>query len=124
MQANVYIGEYTVIGKNCRIQAGAILGTDAFIIRRRKTVLSNGASAGRTILHDHVEIGAGSTINKGVSGDTIIGEGTKIDCQVHIGHGGCWKVLPFAAQVGIGGKTIIGSCGLIRPGRVAAESCN
>ncbi|MBK6571556.1 MAG: UDP-3-O-(3-hydroxymyristoyl)glucosamine N-acyltransferase [Saprospiraceae bacterium] len=109
IQANAYIGEYTVIGKNCRIQAGAILGTDAFYYKKTKDGFVKWRSCGRTILHDHVEIGAGSTINKGVSGDTIIGEGTKIDCQVHIGHGVVvGKHCLFAAQVGIGGKTIIG----------------
>ena len=109
IQANAYIGEYTVIGNHCRIQAGAILGTDAFYYKKTKDGFVKWRSCGRTILHDHVEIGAGSTINKGVSGDTIIGEGTKIDCQVHIGHGVVvGKHCLFAAQVGIGGKTIIG----------------
>jgi UDP-3-O-[3-hydroxymyristoyl] glucosamine N-acyltransferase len=56
-----------------------------------------------------VEIGAGCTINKGVSGDTVIGEGTKLDCQVHIGHDVViGKRCLIAAQVGIGGNTRIG----------------
>ena len=66
-------------------------------------------SGGRTILHDNVRVGAGSTLNKGVSGDTIVHEGTKIDCQVHLGHGVViGKNCLLAAQVGIGGKTIVG----------------
>ncbi len=109
IEANAYIGEYSVIGDNACIQAGAIIGSDAFYYKKTKAGFNKWRSAGRTIIHDHVEVGAGSTINKGVSGDTIIGEGTKIDCQVHIGHGVViGKHCLFAAQVGIGGKTIIG----------------
>ncbi|MBL7827310.1 MAG: UDP-3-O-(3-hydroxymyristoyl)glucosamine N-acyltransferase, partial [Saprospiraceae bacterium] len=49
------------------------------------------------------------TIAKGVSGDTVIGKGSKLDCQIHIGHGVVvGKNCLFAAQVGIGGKTMIG----------------
>lgn len=60
------------------------------------------------VIEDHVEIGAGCTINKGVSGDTVIGEGTKLDCQVHVGHGAViGKNCLIAGQVGIGGKTTI-----------------
>jgi UDP-3-O-[3-hydroxymyristoyl] glucosamine N-acyltransferase len=56
-----------------------------------------------------VEIGAGCTINRGVSGDTIIGDGTKLDCQIHVGHGAViGKNCLIAAQTGIAGKTVIG----------------
>jgi len=109
IQSNAYIGEYSVIGKNVRIQPSAIIGSDAFYYKKTKEGFVKWRSCGRTIIHDHVEIGAGSSINKGVSGDTIVGEGTKIDCQVHLGHGVVvGKHCLFAAQVGIGGKTIIG----------------
>jgi len=60
------------------------------------------------IIENQVDIGAGCTIAKGVSGDTIIGEGSKLDCQIHIGHGAViGKNCLFAGQVGIGGKTVI-----------------
>lgn len=109
IQANAYIGEYSVIGDRVRIQPSAIIGSDAFYYKKTKDGYLKWRSSGRTIIHDDVEIGAGCTINKGVSGDTIIGQGTKIDCQVHIGHGVVvGKHCLFAAQVGIGGKTIIG----------------
>ena len=65
-------------------------------------------SCGRAIIHSHVEIGAGCTIDKGVSGDTIIGEGTKIDNLVHIGHDTViGKNCLMAAQVGIAGVVTI-----------------
>ena len=65
-------------------------------------------SCGRVIIEDNVEIGACCTIDKGVSGDTIIGMGTKFDNHIHIGHGAViGKNCLFAAQVGVGGKAII-----------------
>jgi UDP-3-O-[3-hydroxymyristoyl] glucosamine N-acyltransferase len=107
--ANAYIGSHSVIGKHVVIGPGAIIGSDAFYYKKHSDGhFEKWRSGGRVLLHDHVDIGAGSTINKGVSGDTIIGEGTKIDCQVHIGHGAViGKNCLFAAQVGIGGKTIV-----------------
>ncbi|MDX1942149.1 MAG: UDP-3-O-(3-hydroxymyristoyl)glucosamine N-acyltransferase [Saprospiraceae bacterium] len=109
IQANAVIGEYTIIGNNVVVQAGAIVGTDAFYFKKSEEGYQRWRSGGRVILEDDVEIGAGCTINKGVSGDTIIGAGTKLDCQVHIGHDVViGKKCLFAAQVGIGGNTVIG----------------
>ncbi len=108
---NVTIYDHTVIGDNVIIHAGAVLGADAYYYKRRKERESQYdklESCGRVIIHNDVEIGAGTTIDKGVSGDTIIGQGTKIDNHVHIGHGAVvGKNCLFAAQVGIGGKAII-----------------
>ncbi len=109
IQSHCYIAEYTIIGEHCQIGAGSIIGGDAFYFKK----MADGKrkkwrSGGRVIIENHVDIGAGCTINKGVSGDTIIGEGSKLDCQIHIGHGAViGKNCLFAAQVGIGGKTII-----------------
>jgi len=129
LQPNVFVGNHVKIGKNCLIHphvtiydhtqigdnviihAGAVLGADAFYFKRRKERASQYdklESSGRVIIHDDVEIGACCTIDKGVSGDTIIGQGTKMDNHVHIGHGAViGKNCLFAAQVGIGGKAII-----------------
>ncbi len=109
IQANTVIGEYVTIGKNAIIQANCSIGTDAFYYKKDENGYQKWRSIGRVIIEDEVEIGAGTTIAKGVSGDTIIGYGSKIDCQCHIGHGVViGKHCLFAAQVGIGGKTIIG----------------
>jgi len=110
IQANAYLGEYTEIGEHVLIGPGAIIGSDAFYFKKQADgSYKKWCSGGRVIIHDHVDIGAGCTINKGVSGDTVIGEGSKIDCQVHIGHGVViGKNCLLAAQVGIGGETIIG----------------
>lgn len=109
IQAGVLVMEYTTIGERVNIQAGAIIGTDAFYYKKIEGRFKKWRSGGRVIIENDVEIGAGCTINKGVSGDTIIGTGTKFDCQVHIGHGAViGENCLFAAQVGIGGKTIVG----------------
>lgn len=108
IQAGTYIGSYTHIGQRVVVQAGAIIGTDAFYFHRSENGYRKWTSGGRVIIEDDVQIGAGSTINKGVSGDTIIGAGTKIDCQVHVGHGAViGRNCLIAGQCGIGGKAII-----------------
>jgi UDP-3-O-[3-hydroxymyristoyl] glucosamine N-acyltransferase len=108
---NVTIYDYCVIGNNVIIHAGCVLGADAFYFKRRKereVQYDKMVSCGRVIIEDDVEMGACTTIDKGVSGDTIIGRGTKLDNHVHIGHGAViGKNCLFAAQVGIGGKAII-----------------
>ncbi len=108
--ANSYLGSYTSIGTNVIIEPNSVIGSDAFYYKKEDGQYVKWTSGGVTIIEDHVEVGAGSTINKGVSSSTVIGAGTKIDCQVHIGHGcrigtNCL----IAAQVGIGGKTRIGN---------------
>jgi UDP-3-O-[3-hydroxymyristoyl] glucosamine N-acyltransferase len=109
IQANTVIGEYVTIGNNVIIQSNCTIGSDAFYYKKEEGKHIKWRSVGRVIIEDDVEIGAGCTIAKGVSGDTIIGQGTKLDCQCHIGHGVViGKHCLFAAQVGIGGKTIIG----------------
>lgn len=129
IQPNVFIGNHVRIGRQCIIHSGAVIydyteigdrviihggtviGSDAFYFKRRKdrTVQYDKLeSCGRVVIENDVEIGANTTIDKGVSGITFIGAGTKIDNQVHIGHGvvvGCNCL--FAAKVAIAGKTII-----------------
>ncbi len=109
IQANTYIGEYTTIGAHVTIGPGCVIGSDAFYYKKHPDGrYQKWRSGGRVLIEDHVDIGAVCTINKGVSGDTIIGEGSKLDCHIHIGHGVViGKNCLFAAQVGIGGKTVI-----------------
>lgn len=109
IQANVTIAEHTIIGDGVVIQSGAVIGSDAFYFKRSPEGFQRWRSGGRVILEDEVEIGAGCTINKGVSGDTVIGAGAKLDCQVQIGHDVViGKRCLLAAQVGIGGNTRLG----------------
>jgi len=109
IQSNVTIAEHTIIGENVTIQANAIIGTEAFYFKRSESGYEKWRSGGRVIIEDHVDIGPGCTVNKGVSGDTIIGEGSKLDSQVHIGHDVVLgKRCLLAGQVGIGGNTRVG----------------
>lgn len=108
---NVTIYDHAVIGDRVIIHAGAVIGADAFYFKKRagrEVVYDKLESCGRVVIEDDVEIGAGSTVDRGVSGDTVIGRGTKLDNLVHIGHGAViGSNCLFAAQVGVGGKAII-----------------
>ncbi len=108
---NVVIMDHCVIGNRVIIQSGTVIGSDAFYYNKktaRSVHYKKMLSGGRVVLHDDVEIGANCTIDRGVSGDTIIGAGTKMDNLVHIGHDTVvGKNCLFAAQVGIAGATII-----------------
>ncbi len=109
IHAGAIIRPYTYIGDRVTIQSGAIIGTNAFYFKKWTEGYQAWTSCGRVIIEDDVWIGAGTTIAQGVSGDTIIGAGSKIDCQVMIAHGVViGKNCLIAAQVGIAGKTIIG----------------
>lgn len=109
IQSGVFIGDHTVIGDRVVIQQGALIGTDAFYYKKKDGKYFRWRSGGKVIIENDTDIGAGCTISRGVSGETIIGEGTKMDCQIHIGHGAViGKNCLIAAQAGISGKTIIG----------------
>jgi UDP-3-O-[3-hydroxymyristoyl] glucosamine N-acyltransferase len=110
IQANTVINEYCQIGNHVVIGPNCNLGGDAFYFKKQPDAsFEQWRSGGRVVIEDRVHIGPGCTIAKGVSGDTVIGSGSKLDAQIHIGHGAViGKNCLFAAQVGIGGKTIIG----------------
>ena len=108
---NVTIMDHCLIGDHVIIQPGTVIGSDAFYYNKktnRDVHYKKMNSCGRVVIDDHVEIGAGCTIDRGVSGDTFIGKGTKIDNLVHIGHDTIIKSnCLLAAQVGIAGATTI-----------------
>lgn len=105
---NVTIYDNTLIGDNVIIHGNSVLGADAFYYKKRPDNFDQLISGGRVIIKNNVHIGASCTIDKGVSGDTIIGEGTKIDNQVHIGHDSVvGKKCLIASQTGIAGCVII-----------------
>jgi UDP-3-O-[3-hydroxymyristoyl] glucosamine N-acyltransferase len=111
IQPNVTILDHCVIGNDVIIQAGTVIGSDAFYYNKktnREIHYKKMLSGGRVVIGNGVEIGAGCTIDRGVSGDTVIGDGTKLDNLVHIGHDTVvGKNCLFAAQVGIAGATTI-----------------
>ena len=126
IQPNTFVGNNVVIGKNCiihsnvtiydncligdnvTIHAGTVLGADAFYYKKRPEGFDKLISGGRVVLEDNVDIGALCTIDRGVSGDTTIGYGTKLDNQVHVGHDTViGKKCLIASQTGIAGCVII-----------------
>jgi UDP-3-O-[3-hydroxymyristoyl] glucosamine N-acyltransferase len=125
---NVFIGEHVRIGANCIIYPGVVIyayseigdnviihanttiGSDAFYYKKDSNGYNKMHTAGKAVLENNVEIGSNCTIDAGVSDVTRIGEGTKIDSQVHIGHDvKVGKHCIFAAHVGIAGNTVIGN---------------
>jgi len=105
----VIYGE-TIIGDNVIIHANAVIGADAFYYNKKEGRFNKMHSCGRVIIGDHVEIGAGTTIDKGVSANTIIGAGTKIDNQVQVAHDTTLGTnCLIAAQSAIAGCTTIGN---------------
>ncbi|RZS93716.1 UDP-3-O-(3-hydroxymyristoyl)glucosamine N-acyltransferase [Aquimarina brevivitae] len=108
IHANVSLYDNTVIGDGVTIHSGSILGADAFYYKNRPEGFDKLKSGGRVVIEDHVDIGALCTIDKGVTGDTTIKTGTKIDNQVHIGHDTViGKKCLIASQVGIAGCVIV-----------------
>lgn len=105
---NVCIYDNTIIGDNVIIHAGSVIGADAFYYKKRPEGFDQLLSGGRVIIENNVGIGALCTIDKGVTGDTTIGEGTKLDNQVHIGHDTViGKKCLIASQTGIAGCVVI-----------------
>ena len=86
IHANASIYDHTVIGNNVIIHSGAVIGADAYYYQKRPGGYKKLESCGRVVIEDHVEIGALSSIDKGVSGDTVISRGTKFDNHVQVGH--------------------------------------
>ncbi|HEX8563350.1 MAG TPA: UDP-3-O-(3-hydroxymyristoyl)glucosamine N-acyltransferase [Flavobacterium sp.] len=108
IHANVCIYDHSVIGDNVTIHAGAIIGADAFYYKKRPEGFDQLLSGGRVVIESNVGIGALCTIDRGVTGDTTIGEGSKLDNQVHIGHDTVvGKKCLIAAQTGIAGCVVI-----------------
>lgn len=102
------VGDRTVMGKNCIIGPNTVLGHYAFYYKKKPDGFDRMHSCGNVVLEDNVEIGALCTIDAGVSADTRIGEGTKIDNQVHVGHDTIiGKQCLLAANVGLAGCVVV-----------------
>ena len=108
IHANVTLYNQCTVGNNVTIHSNSVIGANAFYYKKNNLTFSSMHSCGRVIIEDHVEIGALSTIDKGVTSNTIIKKGTKMDNQVHIGHDTIvGENCLFAAQVGIAGCVTI-----------------
>jgi UDP-3-O-[3-hydroxymyristoyl] glucosamine N-acyltransferase len=108
IHSNCVIYDNNSIGNDCIIHAGTIIGADGFGYVRDQNSYVKFPQIGTVIIEDNVEIGANSCVDRGALGETIIGEGTKIDNLVQIAHNvKIGKRVVIAAQTGISGSTII-----------------
>ena len=101
--------QHTLIGDRVIIHAGARLGQDGFGFAMDKEGHLKVPQIGRVVIQNDVEIGANTTIDRGALKDTIIGEGTKIDNLVQIGHNVViGRHCVIVAQTGISGSAQLG----------------
>ena len=108
IQPNVTILDNCILGNNIVIQSGTVLGSDAFYYKKRPEGYDQLLSSGRVIIEDDVHIGSLCSIDRGVTGDTTIGKGTKIDNQVQVAHDTViGKKCLIASQAAIAGCVII-----------------
>jgi UDP-3-O-[3-hydroxymyristoyl] glucosamine N-acyltransferase len=99
----------TTCGADCEIQNGASVGKHGFgysIVDGKNTPIPH---LGRVVLGDRVDVGANSVVDRGVMADTVVGEGTKFDSLVMVGHNVVFGKECFAAgQSGFAGGTVVG----------------
>lgn len=126
IQPNVFIGNHVTIGDNCvihpnviiydnctignnvTIHAGSSIGADAFYYKKRPEGYDKLLSSGSVVIEDNVDIGALCTIDRGVTANTTIKKGTKIDNQVQIGHDTViGRNCLIASQTGVAGCVVI-----------------
>ncbi|HBH07164.1 MAG TPA: UDP-3-O-(3-hydroxymyristoyl)glucosamine N-acyltransferase [Flavobacteriales bacterium] len=126
IQPGAFVGPNVKIGKNCLIHANAtinhdceigdyveihsnvVVGSDAHYYQKKNDQYRTLQSGGKVIIENHATLGAGTTIDRGVSGETIIGWGTKLDNLCHIAHDTrIGKNCLFAAHTGVAGCTVV-----------------
>ena len=99
---------YSVLGSRVYVYPGARIGQEGFSFAATETGFLTVPHLGRVVLEDDVEVGANTTIDRGSTGDTVIGAGSRLDNLVQIGHnvrlGRCCVIV---AQVGIAGSTVL-----------------
>lgn len=108
IHSNVSIYDDTIIGDNVIIHSGTVLGADAFYYKKRPEGFDQLLSGGRVVIEDNVGIGANCTIDRGVTGDTTIGAGSKLDNMIQVGHDTViGKKCLIASHTGIAGCVVI-----------------
>jgi UDP-3-O-[3-hydroxymyristoyl] glucosamine N-acyltransferase len=120
---NVVVYERCEVGAGCMLHAGVIVGADGFGYHPRpdgRGVMKI-PHIGNVVIHDHVEIGANSCIDKGKFGSTVVGAGTKIDNLVQVGHN-CHigRSCILCGESGLAGSVTLGD-GVILGGRAAVS---
>ncbi len=136
LHANVTIYDHVVIGNRAVLHSGCVLGADGFGFVRAGDRYEKFPQIGRVEIGDDVEIGANSCVDRAALGVTSIGDGTKLDNLVHIGHNcSIGRHVVIAAQTGlsggvvveddvvIGGQVGIGDKARIESGAVLGSGC-
>jgi UDP-3-O-[3-hydroxymyristoyl] glucosamine N-acyltransferase len=109
IESNVTIKHHTVIGRSCHVFSGAVIGSDGFGYAEENGVWIKIPQVGQVVIHDNVDVGANTTIDRGALDNTVICEGVKLDNLIQIGHNcviGAHTVI--AGCVGVAGSTKIG----------------
>ena len=109
IHSNCVIYDNVSIGNDCVIHAGVVIGADGFgYVKDENGEYIKFPQIGTVVIEDNVEIGANTCIDRGALGETRIGEGTKIDNLVQVGHNvAIGKRCVIAAQTGISGSVVI-----------------
>ncbi|MHB8533863.1 MAG: UDP-3-O-(3-hydroxymyristoyl)glucosamine N-acyltransferase [Sulfuricaulis sp.] len=109
LMARVTIDDHCVIGENCLFHSGAVIGSDGFGYARDGERWHKIPQLGRVVIGHNVEVGANTTIDRGAMGDTVIGDGVKLDNLIQIAHNvRVGENTAIAACAGIAGSTVIG----------------
>jgi len=109
LHANVTVNDGTIIGKNAIIHSGVVIGSDGFGMANDQGQWVKIPQLGAVEIGDDVEIGANTAIDRGALDNTVIGNGVKLDNQIHIAHNvRIGDHTAIAGCVGIAGSTVIG----------------
>lgn len=109
LEPNVTIKHGTLVGKNCHLFSGCVIGNDGFGYAEEHGRWIKIPQVGRVVIGDFVDVGANTTIDRGAIDDTVIEEGVKLDNLIQIAHNcriGAHTVI--AGCVGIAGSAVIG----------------
>ncbi len=116
--ANVVLYPRTLVGRYCRVHAGAVLGADGFSYHPTASGPRKVPQVGRVRVEDHVEIGANTCIDRAFLGETVVGEASKLDNLVQLGHNSrLGRAVVVAAQSGLSGSVTVGD-GVLMGGQV------
>jgi UDP-3-O-[3-hydroxymyristoyl] glucosamine N-acyltransferase len=110
--ASVTVGHGARIGRRVTLHPGAVIGADGFGYARDDAQWVKVPQVGSVIIGDDVDVGAGTTIDRGAVEDTVIEEGVKLDNQIQIGH-----------NVRVGAHTIIAACSGVSGSTVIGKRC-
>lgn len=112
LSPHVHIGWDCSVGKRTYLHPGVVIGGDGFGFNPSEQGWEKIPQLGAVTLGDDVEIGANTTIDRGTLEDTVIGDGVKLDAQVHIGH-----------NCRIGARTIVAGCSGVAGSVVIGSDC-